>query len=309
MLTYGSTVWGHAVEKATIKHKLRKLQRLGLTTITFVRKGTPAAGMEVIYYLLPLHLRIIEKALGTFLRLGNLQRIAWTSNYPTQQGHIRWLQDRLPELIDDNEIAPVANLSPPFTVLIDHELKPREENICIYTDGSLMNVQLGAGIYIVDNGTPHLSMSERLPPCTVFQAELRGIQMACEHIRLNDHTRTPIHFHVDSQAALQSLVKSHITNKTVEYSVQLLTELALRREVTQQWVKAHVNIPGNELADEAAKAGGRSVRVTQAEIHNSRRNIKNFIKTLQNLEWKRESINQSNLFKRFNTVCMDMSVI
>jgi ribonuclease HI len=236
----------------------------------------------------PLHLRIIEKALGTFLRLGNLQRSAWTSNYPTQRGHIRWLRDRLPELIDDDEIAPVANLSPPFTVLIDHELKPKEENICIYTDGSLMNEQSGAGVYIIDNRNPHLSMSERLPPCKVFQAELRRIQMACKHIRLNDHTRTPIHFHVDSQAALQSLVKGHITSKTVEYSVQLLTELALRREVTLQWVKAHVNIPGNELADEAAKAGGRSVRVTQAEIHNSRTNIKHFIKILRNLEWKRE---------------------
>jgi ribonuclease HI len=233
-------------------------------------------------------LQIIAKALGTFLHLGNLQRSAWTSNYPTLRGHIRWLRDRLPELIDDDEIAPVANLSPPFTVLIDHELKPKEENIVIYRDGSLMNKQSGAGVYIIDNGTPHLSMSERLPPCMVFQAELRGIQMACEHICLNDHTRTPIHFHVEGQAALQSLVKSHITSKLVEYSVQLLTELALRREVTLQWVKAPVNIPGNELADKAAKAGSRSVCVTQAEINNSRTNIKNFLKTLRNLEWKRE---------------------
>jgi hypothetical protein len=104
--------------------------------------------------------RIIEKALGTFLRLGNLQRSAWTSNYLTQRDHIRWLRDRLSELTDDDEIAPVANLSPPFIVLIDHELKPKEENTCIYTDGSLMNEQ---SVYIIDNGTPHLSMSERLP--------------------------------------------------------------------------------------------------------------------------------------------------
>jgi hypothetical protein len=40
MLTYGSAVWGHAVQKATIKHKLSKLQRLGLTAITFVRRHT-----------------------------------------------------------------------------------------------------------------------------------------------------------------------------------------------------------------------------------------------------------------------------
>jgi hypothetical protein len=116
------------------------------------------------------------------LRLGNLKKSAGTSNYPTQRGHIRWLRDRLPELTDNNKIATVANLSPPLTVLIDHELKPKEENICIYTDGSIMNEQSGAGVYILDNGTPHLSMSERLPPCTVFQAELRGIQMACKHI-------------------------------------------------------------------------------------------------------------------------------
>jgi hypothetical protein len=145
---------GACDSKPTIKHKPRKLQRLGLTSITFVRKGTPTAGMEVIYDLPPLHLRIMEKALVTFLRLGNLQRSAWTSNYPTQRGHIRWLRDRLPELTDNDEIAPVDNLSPPFTVLIDHELKPKEENICIFTDGFLMNEQSGAGVYIIDNGTP-----------------------------------------------------------------------------------------------------------------------------------------------------------
>jgi hypothetical protein len=61
MLTFGSALWGHAVQKAT-KKKLRKLQRLGLTAITFVRKGTPTAGLEVIFDLPPLHLRIIVKA-------------------------------------------------------------------------------------------------------------------------------------------------------------------------------------------------------------------------------------------------------
>jgi hypothetical protein len=67
MLTYGSAVWGHAAQKVTIREKLRSLQRLGLTAITFVRQGTPTMGMELIYDLPPLHLRIQECALGTFL--------------------------------------------------------------------------------------------------------------------------------------------------------------------------------------------------------------------------------------------------
>jgi hypothetical protein len=75
MLTYGSAVWGHAEQKTIMRDKLRKLQRLGLTAITYVHKDTPTMGLELIYDLPPLHLRIMECALGTFLRLGELQEV------------------------------------------------------------------------------------------------------------------------------------------------------------------------------------------------------------------------------------------
>jgi hypothetical protein len=66
MLTYGSAVWGsHSAESHNLQKKLRSLQRLGLTAITFVRQGTPTMGMELIYDLPPIHLRIQECALGT----------------------------------------------------------------------------------------------------------------------------------------------------------------------------------------------------------------------------------------------------
>jgi hypothetical protein len=70
-------VWGHAAQKVTIRKKLSSLQRLGLTAITFVSQGTQTMGMELFYDLPPLHLRIQECALGTFLRLGELQEVAW----------------------------------------------------------------------------------------------------------------------------------------------------------------------------------------------------------------------------------------
>jgi hypothetical protein len=112
--------------------------------------------------------------------------------------------------------------------------------------------------------------------------------MACEHLCLHEHNNKDIHTHVDSQAALQSLIKSQITSKTVHQTVELLRELAGRHTVTLQWVKAHVGIPGNEMADEAAKAGSQSNRFTQMEIRNSRRTeLKTFIKDARNLEWAR----------------------
>jgi ribonuclease HI len=130
-------------------------------------------------------------------------------------------------------------------------------------------------------------MSERLPPCTVFQSELRAIQMACEHLCLHEHNNKDIHIHVNSQAALQSLVKSQITSKTVRQAAELLRELAVRHTVTLQWENAHVGIPGNEMADEAAKAGRQSNRFTQMEISNSRMELKTFIRDAQNLKWAR----------------------
>jgi hypothetical protein len=89
MLTYGSAVWGHAAQKATIRKKLRSLLRLGHTAITFVRQGTPTMGMELIYDLPPLHLQIKECALGTFLQLGELQEVAWIPKIKTKIGHLR----------------------------------------------------------------------------------------------------------------------------------------------------------------------------------------------------------------------------
>jgi hypothetical protein len=109
--------------------------------------------------------------------------------------------------------------------------------------------------------------------------------MACEYLCLHEHNNKDIHIHVDSQAALQSLVKLQITSKTVRQTVELLRELAVRHTVTLQWVKAHVGIPGNKMADKAAKAGSQSNRLTQMEISNSRTELKTFIRDEQNLKW------------------------
>jgi hypothetical protein len=48
-----------------------------------------------------------------------------------------------------------------------------------------------------------------------------------------------------------------------------------------------VGIPGNEMADEAAKAGSQCNRFTQMEISNSRTEPKTFIRDARNLKWAR----------------------
>jgi ribonuclease HI len=108
----------------------------------------------------------------------------------------------LPCTIDYDVITTVTNITITYCVLIDTTLPPAAADICVYTDGSLLEEQSVAGVYIEVDRQPQVTMSERLPFCTVYQSELRTIQMACEHLCLHEHNNKDIHIYVDSQTAL-----------------------------------------------------------------------------------------------------------
>jgi hypothetical protein len=44
----------------------------------------------------------------------------------------------LPDTIDDDVISTLANITTPYHVIIDANLAPPAEAICVYTDGSLL---------------------------------------------------------------------------------------------------------------------------------------------------------------------------
>jgi hypothetical protein len=105
-------------------------------------------GLELMYDLPPLHLQIKECALGTFLRLGELQEVAWIPKSKSKIGHLRWLRQHLPGTIDDDVITTVANITIPYRVIIDRTLSPAAADICVYTKGSLLEERSGAGVYV-----------------------------------------------------------------------------------------------------------------------------------------------------------------
>ena len=55
VLTYGSMIWGHAVNTKAWKDKLRRLNRLACNTIAVVRRSNPTRALKIIYDLPPLH--------------------------------------------------------------------------------------------------------------------------------------------------------------------------------------------------------------------------------------------------------------
>merc|ERR1711923_443809 len=64
-----------------------------------------------------------------------------------------------------------------------------------------------------------------------------------------------ITFFSDSRASLAALNKLTIKSDTVEKCLTALNELGIKNKVHLRWVKAHVGIHGNEIADYLAKRG------------------------------------------------------
>ena len=72
----------------------------------------------------------------------------------------------------------------------------------------------------------------------------------------SDEPPRHVKFFVDSQAALLALNAMTITSKKVAETIRELNLLAHQcKSVQLVWTRAHASTPGNELADQEAKAG------------------------------------------------------
>ena len=68
-LSYASIVWARKCLEEGTKTKLQKLNRLAALALAPVRRSTPTSGLEVLYGLPPLDLKLTETALKAFLRI------------------------------------------------------------------------------------------------------------------------------------------------------------------------------------------------------------------------------------------------
>ena len=296
MLTYGCVVWGHVAQEPTIRNKLNKLQRIGLTSIAPVRRSTPTAALEIIYNISPINLTIIERAQKTFLRLGELQNENWTHSFydrwrsqefiNKKRGHLTNIRLSLPKLTMDDEMSPLPNFDRRYSVTIEYDQPETLDDMGIFTDGSGMSGKIGAGSYFTIDGEGLFTMRERLPSkCTVYQAELRGIQMSCEHLLKHEYRHRRIAFHVDNMSSLEALKAPFITSRIVFDTAALLNYLAKENEVSLQWIKAHHESENNKIADDAAKGGCEGNFWSPAEFLESRTAMSNHIRILRNEAW------------------------
>jgi ribonuclease HI len=150
-----------------------------------------------------------------------------------------------------------------ITLLIENN--EETSTIQIFTDGSKSEQGVRAGIAIFRSGNHIKSLKYMLNKrCTNNKAEQMAILRAPEYrenIQTEDKTAT---IYTDSQMTVASLKNSNIHTFLIEEIRRKLTEMGkIDWKIQFSWVKAHIGIQGNELADTLAKEAATNADIIE----------------------------------------------
>ena len=121
--------------------------------------------------------------------------------------------------------------------------------VSIFTDGSKTDHHVGAGMVTVRNCREIYIDTQRLHiTCTVFQFELRGIDMAVNWIG-KQRTKAPSYaINVDSKAALLAIANKQATHPLAVAIRRKTIDLRTVSSVTFHWIRGHTGQEGDERA-------------------------------------------------------------
>ncbi|KAL1448037.1 hypothetical protein WDU94_012202 [Cyamophila willieti] len=130
---------------------------------------------------------------------------------------------------------------------------------------------------------------------TVFTAEAQAILQALKYIK---QKTTPDNYLIltDSLSTLHA-IKNTSTKKFIVEEIQALYTLNLtkKNDIKFIWVPSHVNIEGNEQADEAAKqacASDECMYLPEVDVEDAKSYMKKFIKLKWHEEWRNTERNK-----------------
>jgi ribonuclease HI len=191
---------------------------------------------------------------------------------------------KYPELVSENMETILTYVRPPWwnpnniTITIneenkeqakrEHEISLREHTkssrtTCIYTDGSGIEGNIAAATYsTTTNDKTHQYLGEE-QTTNVYAAELTGIQLAMiSTLEHSSPTYQKCVIFVDNQAAITTVLKPE--RQSGQYIICDIHELLDKMQDLDpnllyhiEWVPGHMDIHGNDIADEEAKRAAK----------------------------------------------------
>ncbi|KAG8184453.1 hypothetical protein JTE90_002302 [Oedothorax gibbosus] len=238
---YGVGAWGHRTKLKGFCDRLRQVQRICGLVLTRSYRTVSTEATQILAGIVPLDL---------------MARAEWCK--------FQVCGLKLPAIdLSGNEVNP-ENFDFPTDLHMSHPVDRRSlgfgsrlpcgDGLEIFTDGSAINGAVGGAFVVCYYGQAiHSGLGRLEDRNSVFQAELTAIEKACAWVNQNLRN-TEVSLFSDIRSGLQTIANP---DNRCSIAISILEHIekakTLHVKMNLNWVKAHVGITGNELADSAAK--------------------------------------------------------
>lgn len=163
-LSYAALALGHAAEADDTEEILCRVNHMAINTIVKVPRSTPTKALEIILDIYPLHLHIMNEGLTTYICMKPELNLRWSGVYTNLTHSIshlcywEWIADDTgvtnfrTEMEDCYVMLPHLRFVLDTSSFVDMSICQDKLDCNVYTNGSKINNQVSAGVYIERRG-------------------------------------------------------------------------------------------------------------------------------------------------------------